>query len=119
MSEKHITVKNLQRYHDGMKGRVYDKTEIDALLADLSSNLSSKVTFEIVQTLPSVSTAKAKVIYFVPKSTAESSNVYDEYMLINNKLEKIGDTKIDLSGYLQKTDIVEATDAEIDAIINS
>lgn len=44
----------------------------------------------------------AQYIYMVPKGTADTSDKYDEYMVINGVLEKMGDWKVDLSGYVQK-----------------
>lgn len=45
------------------------------------------------------SSADAHTIYFVPKYSGSPDN-YAEYMVINNVWEKIGDTSIDLSGYV-------------------
>lgn len=61
-------------------------------------------------------------IYFVPKEgSSEDDNVYDEYMVVTKdgakSLEKIGDTKIDLSGYVLKTDIEVISDDEIAEIL--
>ena len=42
----------------------------------------------------------AQYIYMVPKGTAGTSDKYDEY--IDGVLEKMGDWKVDLSGYVQK-----------------
>ncbi len=39
-------------------------------------------------------------IYMVTNSDAESGNLYDEYMVINGALEKVGDWEVDLSDYL-------------------
>lgn len=44
----------------------------------------------------------AQYIYMVPKGTAGTSDKYDEYMVIDGVLEKMGDWKVDLSGYVQK-----------------
>ena len=44
----------------------------------------------------------AEYIYMVPKGTAGTSDKYDEYMVIDGVLEKMGDWKVDLSGYVQK-----------------
>ena len=41
----------------------------------------------------------------MPKTTPETGNVYDEYMYINSAFELVGDTSVDLSGYLKSTDI--------------
>lgn len=58
------------------------------------------ITISVVNSLPS--TGSSNVIYLVPKSTAQTNNVYDEYVWVasTSKFEKIGDTEIDLSGYL-------------------
>lgn len=42
-------------------------------------------------------------IYFVPNS--QDANTRDEYMYVNNQWELIGSTTIDLTDYLQKSDI--------------
>lgn len=85
--------------------------------SDVASAISQAqlITYEVVQTLPT--TGVAKKIYLVPKSTTATGNVYDEYMWINNAWEKIGDTQVDLSNYVQKTDYV--TNSEIDQIVAS
>lgn len=57
----------------------------------------------IVQTLPA--TGDQGTFYFVPNSQESGNNIYDEYVYINNAWEKIGTTEIDLTDYLQKTDI--------------
>ena len=68
-------------------------------------------------------------IYLVPNS-GSGQNVYDEYIWCVIAMmagggggespvygyEKIGSTVIDLSGYVQETDLVEITEAEIDAM---
>jgi len=88
-------------------------TAIDEALADITG-----IDFEIVQTLPQ--TGEKGVIYLVPQSGGSGSDIYDEYIWITNSgvgsFEKIGSTDIDLSGYVQFTDILYATNAEIDAL---
>ena len=44
----------------------------------------------------------SQAIYMVPKGTAGDADKYDEYMVINGVLEKMGDWGVDLSGYVQK-----------------
>lgn len=68
---------------------------------DDSINALSLVSFSVVQTLPV--TGESNVIYLVPKSTAQTNNYYDEYIYTNG-WEKIGDTEIDLTGYVKNTD---------------
>ena len=43
-----------------------------------------------------------KYIYMVPNADAEDGNLYDEYQVIDGKLEFMGNTAVDLSGYQQK-----------------
>ena len=74
------------------------------------------LSFEIVQTLPT--TGVAGVIYLVPNS-GTAPNIYDEYIWISStsKFEKIGTTDVDLSGYVQSSEMVTITNAEIDTIV--
>ena len=69
---------------------------------------------EIVAILPEASVAEENVIYMVPNNSGEDGNVYNEYLKIDGKLELIGSTKVDLSNYLQKDDLI--TDQEIEAL---
>ena len=59
-------------------------------------------------------------MYFVPNG-GSSYNVYDEYIYLPDleSWEKIGTTEVDLSNYMQKTDMVAITNAEIDTIVAS
>ena len=61
---------------------------------------------KIVTALPDPSAAEDNVIYLIKKSSGSGSNLYDEYMLIDGKLELVGDsaTKIDT---LTNADITE------------
>lgn len=90
--------------------------------SDVSSSINSAIggitgiSFEIVQALPA--TGEAGVIYLISNS-GTSPNIYDEYIYVNNAFEKIGTTDVDLSGYLQTSDLVAITNAEIDTIVAS
>jgi hypothetical protein len=101
----------------------YSKSEIDGKVTSLNTSIanavSGKLSFEIVSTLPAASSASTSVIYLVPKSASDSDNAYDEYMLIKSAWEKIGDTKVDLSGYLLSSDVSEVSNTEIDSILAS
>ena len=41
-------------------------------------------------------------LYMVPKTGSDADDVYDEYMVLNGAVEHVGNTKVDLSGYVQK-----------------
>lgn len=75
------------------------------------------IDFQIVASLPA--TGEKGVIYLVSHS-GTAPDVYDEYIWITvggtGQFEKIGTTQIDLSSYMQFSDMVPLTTAEIDAI---
>lgn len=75
---------------------------------------------EIVEALPEVSAAKADVIYLVKaKAATGSNNAYDEFIVIEGKWEKIGDTRVDLTGYLQEGDLTELGTSKVQSIWDS
>lgn len=74
------------------------------------------IDFQVVQSLPASGTAGT--IYLVSNS-GTGQNIYDEYIWVNNAFEKIGTTAVDLSGYVQSSDLVAVTNAEIDTIVAS
>lgn len=60
-------------------------------------------------------------IYLVPKTTVGTDNIYSEYFWndLDKKYELMGDTTVDLTNYLQKTDVVELSTAEVKATWDS
>ena len=99
-------------------GDVYDKVETDNKLINkvdtnyLTSNYfdkeqikemlgtTSALDFKIVDSLPT-DNISATTIYLVPYD-----NEYEEYIYINNAWEMLGSTKVDLSDYVRKDDII-------------
>jgi hypothetical protein len=71
------------------------------------------IQFEIVQSLPA--SGNASTIYLLSHG-GTAPDVYDEYIWINNSWEKIGTTQVDLSNYVQFSDLVAITSTEIDQI---
>ena len=49
----------------------------------------------------------SQYIYMVTKSESVSGDTYDEYMVINGALEKVGDWKVDLSEYAKTTAVTQ------------
>lgn len=72
------------------------------------------VDIQVVDTLPD--TGVKGTFYFVKKSVTGTNNAYSEYVWVNGKWELIGDTTIDLSGYVKISQMVPITDTEIDAM---
>ena len=86
----------------------------------IANALAAAVGMEFVKPAGGVlpATGENGKIYLIPNS-GSSGNIYDEYVWIagDNAFEKIGSTDIDLSGYVQDSDMVEITTAQIDAIM--
>ena len=102
------SVNNLTNYYT--KINTYTKTEVNDLINGITS-----MNVAVVQTLPT-SGISATTIYLVPKSTSQTNNAYDEYLYVNNKWEKIGDTTIDLSNYALKSEIPTVTNDLTDTL---
>lgn len=84
---------------------------IDDALADITG-----IEFKIVSSLPA--TGEKGVIYLVG-----TASPYDEYIWVEPSgsaayFEQIGSTSIDLSGYVQASEMHALTNSEIDAIFN-
>ena len=84
----------------------YTKTEVDALIGAIST-----LSFVVVQQLPT-SDIQTNVVYLVPAAQPGQSNIYNEYIYVNNNWELIGSTAIDLSGYEQTVNKVTALTAQ-------
>ena len=74
----------------------------------------SKLKKAIVDELPDAGEADDNTIYLILAEDGGDDDIYDEYMLIEGALERIGSTRISLEGYLTEDDL--ATDADIDAM---
>lgn len=91
-----IQNKVVKKYIDDAIGGI---TEIDIQTATSYANLPT--------------TGTKGVIYLVPNS-GSSPNAKDEYIWDGSAYEKIGTTDIDLSGYVQSSQLVAITNTEID-----
>lgn len=75
----------------------YTKNDITNILSTMSF-----ISFEVVNELPKV--GKSNVIYLVAKKSQDQSDIYDEYVWVENlkTFENLGNTQIDLSDYSTK-----------------
>lgn len=74
------------------------------------------IDFQVVASLPATGTKG--VIYLVSNS-GTGTNIYDEYIWVTDRFEKIGTTEIDLSNYYNTTNLLALTNQEIDTIIST
>lgn len=114
LSEEEISTFNISL------GEYYKKSYIDDSFytkSELDTKFDSLVGFtvSIVSELPS--TGENGVMYLVPSADGETGNTYIEYIWVDNKFEKIGDTttKVNLTDYYTKTQV----DAQINTQIQN
>lgn len=79
-------------------------TEIDNLKKSIAG--INEFTYLVVDVLPEE--GENGIIYLVPKD-GEQPDVHDEYLWVDGQFELIGTTQIDLSNYVQKTDIATSS----------
>ena len=94
------TVSNLSNYY--RKTETYTQAEVDSLISAIVT-----LNIEVVRVLPTTGISRT-TIYLVPKSTAGTDDIYDEYINLNGTSsgwEHIGSTQIDLSNYYTKAEI--------------
>lgn len=80
----------------------YTKTEIDTIIAAVKNG-----RLIAISTLPTED-IQTNAIYLVPKSDPDTGDVKDEYINLDGTTsgwERIGSTEIDLSGYVEKSQI--------------
>ncbi|MCM1218203.1 MAG: hypothetical protein NC548_27270 [Lachnospiraceae bacterium] len=75
----------------------YTKTETDQMVSAIP-----KFKIEPVETLPTDNISDSTV--YLLKSGEEADNLYTEYIYVNGQWEKLGEQKVDLTGYLTTAD---------------
>lgn len=88
---------------------------VGAAVASAIGNVTS-IKYQVVTALPT--TGAAGTIYLLANSGADG-NSYNEYIWIGSTYEELGPKELDLSGYLKATDIIPATDDEINTVLNA
>lgn len=123
-TEKLITLPLLEVFKTKMQE--WTSAQDENLKTELLGTIGNITSFEIdvVNTLPETGTKGH--IYFVPKTTTDEKNIYDEYIWVvkdsTSAFEKIGDTKIDTdslksetlsevsNNYIKTVDVTPSTD---------
>ena len=78
--------------------------EVVKKINEALGNVAGGLKFEVVESTDEIDTTIAgnnNIIYLVKSKTSSENGVqyYDEYMVMNGKLEKLGDTQVNLDGY--------------------
>ena len=103
-------VDDLTNYYT--KSQTYTQTEVQQLIAAIPN-----FSVEVVSSLPAE--GEAMTLYLVPK-TGTAPDIYEEYVWVtsSSSYELLGTTAVDLTGYLQTSDIAttvsaSSTDTEV------
>ena len=88
--------------------------QVQAAIKESLSGITG-IDIQVVESLPT--TGAKGVIYLVAHAHGSGDN-YDEYVWVASKsaYEKIGNTDVDLSGYLKTTDITALTEADLNTM---
>lgn len=89
------SVNNLVNYY--LRSETYTKAEVAALIGAIQ-----QFHYEIYASTSEVTTPANNVLYLIGP-TGSGSDKYEEYVYANSTFVKIGDTSIDLSGYVTIT----------------
>ena len=81
------------------------KEEVTQEIAEAVSGIQG-FEAQVVESLPGTG---AKGILYLVANSGTGQNIYDEYLWVSNKFEKLGTREIDLSAYAKKTEIPTKT----------
>lgn len=79
------------------KTEVYTKTEVNAAIAD--ANHLKRVVVDSVDDIDEAAADAEQYIYMVPTGLQADDDKYDEYMVIDGMVEKVGSWEVDLKPY--------------------
>ena len=91
---------------------VYTKTETETAISTAIIN-ANHLQRKIVDSIDDIDTAAADAdlyIYMVPTGLQYEDDKYDEYVVIDNVVEKVGSWEVDLSKYATKDEVAEKAD---------
>ena len=89
-------------------GDYYNKDEVNDIIGGLMT-----LSYDVVETLPTTD-IDTHTIYLVPD--AQTPNVYEEYLYINDQWASLGTTDVDLSNYYTKTETDDLLDDKQDTL---
>lgn len=97
---------------------VYTKTQTDEKIAEEIAKVDhlKRITVAGVDSIDVTAKDADEYIYMVPNATTGN---YDEYMVIEGELEKVGDWTVDLSDYAKTVDVNTALDNKVDKVDNA
>lgn len=98
-------------------GNIYSKAQTDAAIAAAISgveHLSRKIVKSYNDIDPTAEDAHL-YIYMVPNGLQENDDKYDEYVVIDNIIEKVGSWEVNLDNYATKEEVAKKVDKDENA----
>ena len=92
------------------------EAQVNSLITTAMANIDH-LKRQVVSQLPDLASASTTTIYMVPMETPAGDNKFSEWMVIDGAWEKTGSSEVDLSGYLQETDVGSISNAAIENIL--
>lgn len=122
-------VVDLIYYHDNFESHRPESVRLastEYVSDQITQNISSLtgISFQIVADTDSLPIEGTSGVFYLVPNTGSGRNVYDEYVWVNKgsaetpnySYEMLGSTAVDLSGYVQDSELTEITEADIDAM---
>lgn len=86
------------------KDKTYSRGDVDSRISSIP-----KFAIKVVEKLPTSGISET-TIYLVKQSKTQEDNLYTEYIRVADKWEKLGEQKLDLSGYVTGEDLKKAVE---------
>lgn len=104
-------VETLRKDVDNLTKNVYTKTEVEKLISD-SAHLKRKIVDKVEDILAYITDAEDEehYIFMVRTGLQEEADKYDEYIVIDGTIEKIGSWEVNLDDYATKEDLKDKVD---------
>lgn len=123
MSEKikRVSLENLSTFADELKARYAKQGDIPTKVSELENDAKFQTEEQVAAAMAAAAHLKRKkvdsvddidpaaegadqYIYMVLKSSGKNGDKYDEYMVLDGEVERVGDWAVNLSGYVEKVD---------------
>ena len=103
------------------KDSVYTKSEVDSAISQaiVDSDHLKRTKVNSINDIDTTAEDADQYIYMVPTGLIADDDKYDEYMIIDGFIEKVGSWEVDLKDYAKTKDVNEALDKKVDIVENS
>ncbi len=102
----------IERLNAYDKSEVYTKSETEAKIAEgvaAANHLKRKIVAGL-EVIDKFASDAEQYIYMVPALEGLANDVYDEYIVIDGEIEKVGSWEVDLSDYAKAVDLDNKVD---------